>query len=325
MKIRFSVVMPVYNREKYLRQAIDSILSQTFRDFELIVVDDGSTDRSVQLLKSYGSRIRLIQQQNRGPEVARNTAAAAARGEYLALLDSDDFFFPTALEIYDRVIRAFDSPPLIIGSHLSYSDGDPISVPPPAADPVEAYKLKDFLSKTAAAGYVGSAHLIRKSAYDEIGGFRNSDAQTWYGDTFDCLLKLGTLGPCILIRKPHTVVYRLHETNSIKSLKAHADGMLGIARSERAGVYPGGWKRRWDRYAYIGAVCLQWAMFYCWRGSERKTAIRLLLGTAPMALPAIVKRSLRIFRKPARVVIIPADASSGRLAPAATLQDVVAR
>jgi glycosyltransferase EpsH len=103
--------MPVYNREKYVREAIDSVLSQTFTAFELFAIDDGSTDGSTEILKSYGSRIKLIQQCNHGPEVARNKAAALAQGEYLSFFDSDDFLFPNALAIYDRIIREFDSHP----------------------------------------------------------------------------------------------------------------------------------------------------------------------------------------------------------------------
>src|ERR1700731_5249473 len=111
MSVRFSVLLPVYNRENYGRQAVDSVLNQTFRDFELLVIDDGSTDRSVEILKSYGSKLKLIQQRNQGPEIARNTAAPFAQGEYLVYLDSDDFFLPFALETFDKVIRAMDSPP----------------------------------------------------------------------------------------------------------------------------------------------------------------------------------------------------------------------
>ena len=72
MSVRFSVVIPVYNRARFLREAIDSVLSQTFTNFEVIAVDDGSTDESLEILKSYGSRITVIQQANQGPEIARN-------------------------------------------------------------------------------------------------------------------------------------------------------------------------------------------------------------------------------------------------------------
>lgn len=305
MKVQFSVVMPVYNREKYVREAVDSVLCQTFTDYELIVVDDGSTDGTAELLQSYGTRIQVIRQQNRGPEVARNTGAAAARGQYIALLDSDDFLLPCALETYDRVIRAFDSPPLIVGSVLIYRDGEPTPVQPLAKGPVEAIICEDRLSKTVTLTISTSLYVIRKSVYDEIGGFRNSDTQTWFGDIIDFNLKLGTYGPCIVIRQPHTAAYRLHETNSTRSLKSHADGLLRVARSEHQGLYPGGRKRRWDRYAFIGGISADWAVRYCWRGGERKAALRLVFGNAPMVFAAVVKRSLRVFRKAPRIVAIP--------------------
>src|ERR1700704_1336158 len=110
MSVRFSVLIPVYNRENYVREAVDSVLNQTFSDFELLAVDDGSTDRSAEVLESYGNKLRLIQQRNQGPEIARNASAALAQGEYLVYLDSDDLFLPFALETFDKVIRQLDSP-----------------------------------------------------------------------------------------------------------------------------------------------------------------------------------------------------------------------
>jgi glycosyltransferase involved in cell wall biosynthesis len=309
MGVRFSVVMPVYNREKYLRQAIDSVLSQTFTDYELIAVDDGSSDGSLDVLKSYGNRIRVIQQRNSGPEVARNTGAAVARGEYIALLDSDDFFFPTTLETYDRVIRAFDSPPVIVGSQLYYGDGTPIPVQPPSNGPIEALKYNDILSKDVSLSIMCSLYVIRKSVYDEIGGFRNSDSQTWWGDITDFVLRLGTHGPFIIIRSPHTAAYRIHETNSTKSARAHAHGLLELAGNERQGLYPGGRRRRWDRYALLGGISAHWAVSYCWRAGERKAAVRLLFGTAPMVFAAVVKRFLRLFQEPTPLIVLPEEQS----------------
>lgn len=97
---RVSVVMPVYNGERYIRQAIDSVLAQTFKDFELVVINDGSTDRSVDEVKSYADpRIRLIQNDcNLGLARVRNIGLAEARGEFIAWLDCDDISAPTRLE-----------------------------------------------------------------------------------------------------------------------------------------------------------------------------------------------------------------------------------
>ena len=100
-KIKVSVIIPVYNTENYLRACLDSVVNQTLRDIEIICVNDGSTDNSLSILKEYAekdSRIVLINQKNAGVSVARNNAIAVAKGEYLAFLDSDDWFEPDAME-----------------------------------------------------------------------------------------------------------------------------------------------------------------------------------------------------------------------------------
>src|SRR6202045_2216945 len=145
VKYRFSILMPVYNRQKYVGEAIDSVLAQTFKDYEIFAIDDGSTDLSAAVLVSYGTRIKLLQQPNQGPEVARNKAAALAQGEYLVFLDSDDFFFPFALETFDQVIQNFDSPPLVLGSVTFFHENAGKEPEIPAAHPVKAFKYQDYL------------------------------------------------------------------------------------------------------------------------------------------------------------------------------------
>ena len=125
MKVRFSVLVAAYNAERFICRTIDSILSQTFTDYEVVVVDDGSTDQTAELLRSYGTRIKVFRQANQGAEAARNKAASLARGEYLAMLDHDDLFLPCALATYDLIIRNFDSPPLIFGRMIEFRDGQP--------------------------------------------------------------------------------------------------------------------------------------------------------------------------------------------------------
>ena len=96
-----SVVMPVYNVEAYVAEAIDSVLAQTLPDFELIIVDDGGHDRSLEICRSYhDARIRIVSQSNRGLAGARNTGIAAARASYVAFLDSDDRWLPEKLALH---------------------------------------------------------------------------------------------------------------------------------------------------------------------------------------------------------------------------------
>src|SRR5665213_627405 len=86
-----SVIIPLFNCERYVAEAIDSALRQTYPPLEIVVVNDGSTDSGPAIVESYGDRVRMITQANGGQSSARNTAIAAARGEWVALLDSDDY------------------------------------------------------------------------------------------------------------------------------------------------------------------------------------------------------------------------------------------
>lgn len=97
MQPSVSVIIPVYNRAQQVCDAVASVLAQTFTDYELIVVDDGSTDDTPEMLACYGDRIRLIRQANRGVSAARNTGIVAARGALIAFLDSDDLWLPHKL------------------------------------------------------------------------------------------------------------------------------------------------------------------------------------------------------------------------------------
>jgi len=92
-----SVIIPTYNRAGCLREAVDSVLAQDFKGFELIVVDDGSTDETPQLLRAYGDSLRIRRQENRGVSAARNAGIAASRGALIAFLDSDDLWLPGKL------------------------------------------------------------------------------------------------------------------------------------------------------------------------------------------------------------------------------------
>ena len=101
MKPKISVILPVYNAEKYLAATLDSALSGTFSDFEIVAANDGSTDSSLSILKEYAerdARIKIIDKQNTGVSDTRNVAIEAAEGEYLAFLDSDDIYSPNYLE-----------------------------------------------------------------------------------------------------------------------------------------------------------------------------------------------------------------------------------
>ena len=110
-----SVIIPTYNSARYLVDAVDSVLAQTFRDFEVLVIDDGSTDETESLIGGYGAPVRYIRQENSGVAAARNRGIAESRGRYVAFLDADDTWFPTKLERQIETLKGR------VDSRISYS------------------------------------------------------------------------------------------------------------------------------------------------------------------------------------------------------------
>lgn len=126
----FSVIIPVYNTEKYLDKCVNSVLNQTLNDFEIIIVDDGSGENCAKIVDSYkkrDSRINVIHQKNKGLGGARNTGIQHAKGEYLFFLDSDDYINITSLEIAEEYINKYNLDILAYDLNLVNENGDLIN------------------------------------------------------------------------------------------------------------------------------------------------------------------------------------------------------
>lgn len=306
MKPYFSVLIPTYNREQHVREAVESVLAQTWDAFEVFVIDDGSTDSTQDALAKFGSRIHVLRQTNQGPEVARNMAAAQARGDYLVFLDSDDLLLPQALEIYANLVNSCGSPPLIIGSMSDFADGTSPTPRPQNGSGIEAVKYADFLSKDIPIALSNSRIVIRRSLFEEIGGLRKTSPATFHLDDFNLILKVGTQGPCVVLLQPQTVAYRTHETNSIRDPRAMIDGIVSLIRSEKRGEYPGGNERRPDRYACIGGI----AQFWVWKSLQAGSpgqALRMSAEGAPMIAAAVSRKVRLAFRKKTSPLVIPKE------------------
>lgn len=116
--MKLSVIIPAYNREQTIRCTIDSVLSTGLDSLEIVVVDDGSTDRTADVIREFGSRVRYLFQTNSGPAIARNTGFAASRGRYVAFLDSDDHWFPEAVRTLIKHLDYHQEIPFIFGDAL---------------------------------------------------------------------------------------------------------------------------------------------------------------------------------------------------------------
>lgn len=167
---RVSVIIPVYNAARTLEQALESVLAQSFHDFEIVAVDDGSRDASVAVLKRYGDRVKVLEQKNRGPSAARNLALRNSTGEYLGFLDADDWWKPDFLA---RMVSALDSAPHCV---LAYCDlelvdslGRTLETPLAAMPSARAPTVADMLDTLWPI--MPSAVLARRDAVVEAGGW----------------------------------------------------------------------------------------------------------------------------------------------------------
>lgn len=165
-----SVIMPCYNAAAYLREAVDSVLTQTYTQVELIVIDDGSTDDSRRILQEYGDRIRVLDQANRGPYPARNMGLAHAGGELVAFLDADDWWRPDCLELLEGALQTHPD------AALAYCGWQNVQATDRNTDPhvPPDYGGKDKLARLLSGGSPWPIHaaLTRKSVIDARGGFR---------------------------------------------------------------------------------------------------------------------------------------------------------
>lgn len=128
--MRFSVIIPLYNKAPYVRKALDSICAQTYRDFECIIVDDGSTDNSLAVVKEcikqfriYNFKFQILSQKNVGVAAARNNGIAKSKGEYVCFLDADDWWEPTCLEELDRLITEYPDAGIYCSNYVYYKPG----------------------------------------------------------------------------------------------------------------------------------------------------------------------------------------------------------
>jgi glycosyltransferase involved in cell wall biosynthesis len=159
-----SAVIPAYNYGHLVGRAVESVLAQTYREIEVIVVDDGSTDGTAERLAPYRDRIRYVYQENRGLPAARNAGIRLARGEWVAFLDADDVWHPRKTEVQLNEV-AGRSDVALIGSPKYYS---PMPEHLPPNPPVRQLGIREFLLW---APIGPSSALVRRSCFDEVGYF----------------------------------------------------------------------------------------------------------------------------------------------------------
>jgi glycosyltransferase involved in cell wall biosynthesis len=196
-----SCVIPVFNGERYLREAVDSILAQTYRPLQIIVADDGSTDGTPAMAAGYDGQVRYLRQANAGPGAARNLGIDAARGEFIAFLDADDLWHPEKLA---RQFARFEARPELdlCVTHVKNFWAPELRK--------EEARLRNHRLARPLPGYIMQTVLARRALFQRVGKFapelRHGDVKEWF-------LRAAEHGAVIELLPDVLVSRRLHKSN----------------------------------------------------------------------------------------------------------------
>lgn len=275
-----SIIVITYNRASLLELALSSILIQSLENIEILVIDDGSTDETSQILEKFSDRVRVVRQENLGEAAARNRGIDEARGCYIGWLDSDDLMFPWSLDTYRRAIFESSDASVIGLSVRSFSEESDIS--DEAFAELSLATANDFYSGATRERFIhGLNHtLVRRKLLLEVGGISRVRANA---TDSDCLMRIGDAPGFARIHQPTCIAYRKHPGSiMLDDCMAERGAMLLISQ-EKHGRYPGGASRRAERLDVllprIRAVAVQLA-----KNKKRWSAIKIFGRTLGMHL-----------------------------------------
>lgn len=206
MKRTVGCVIPAYNAELFLAEAVESVLRQSYSVSHIVVVDDGSSDGTAQIAQSFGSKVHFVAQPNKGPAAARNRGVRESQGEFLAFLDADDKWDEQKIELQMAALEARPD----CGYCVTYIQNFWI-------DELEEERRRFAQSSLAQPmpGYLTQTLLVRRSVFDQVGPLHETAGA---GDATDWFLRARGLGiPSLLL--PQTLVYRrMHHNNRSRGL-----------------------------------------------------------------------------------------------------------
>jgi len=209
--MKVSIIMPVYNREKYLAEAINSVLEQTYNDIELIIIDDGSSDASLDIANDYANKhpnkVRVLSQKNAGASAARNNGIDNAKGDLVAFLDSDDFYEKTKIQEQVALYHKHPDASFIYCDYYIVNNRNEITKHVESNESMTGNIYNKLW--LASSEIWGGTMMVSKVKMIEAGGFNIDLAGS---ENVDLRLKLSLLGPVYYVAKP-LCRYRRHDSN----------------------------------------------------------------------------------------------------------------
>ena len=206
--LRVSVLVPTFNRVNYIAECLDSLLAQTMPALEIIVIDDGSEDGTVELLKRYGQRIRYVRKDNGGKPTAVNLGLSLAQGELIWIFDDDDVALPNAIESRVMVLAGAPDAGFVFSSHYYGTDGADGKIVRGALHQLPAYNPDSFFHELMKGCFFHLATaLVRREAYVTLGGF---DVDLLSSEDYDMQLRLASTFKRVYCPQP-SFIFRQHD------------------------------------------------------------------------------------------------------------------
>jgi len=244
----FSVVIPTFNRATLLARTLELVWAQRTTDFEVIVVDNGSTDGTADYVREFGERVKLISQaKNQGPGGGRNAGARQAQGEYLAFLDDDDWWFPWTLAIFAKLIQQHQRPAIVGAKLMEFSDEAQLAAV--NETPLQADVFADYFASHRSGYFVGAGmSVLRRDAFLKTGGYTDKPINA---EDHDLILRMGEARGFVQVTSPITLGWRRHAGSATTNLSRSVAGSLHLIEQERNGQYQGGKARCGQRREII--------------------------------------------------------------------------
>ncbi len=218
-----SVIIPCYNGEEFLREAIESALEQTYRRVEVVVVDDGSVDGSAEIARAFP--VRYLYQSNRGLSAARNAGLGESHGSYLVFLDADDRLKPDAIEIGVRVLTARPECAMAVGDHLFVCQ-DRLHFAASRKECLPAFHYEALLRSNFIE--MVSSVIFRRSVLEKVGGF---NTQLPAAEDYDLYLRIAREYP-ICCHRAVLAEYRIHSDNMSRNAQVMLTTTLSVLRAQ---------------------------------------------------------------------------------------------
>jgi GT2 family glycosyltransferase len=299
--ITVSVVIPTRNRQVWLETCLESVKAQRVRAAEIIVVDDGSSDGTAEMLRLRYPEVQVIHTDGIGPAGARNVGIDQATSDYVAFLDSDDLWYPDTLAQVVSVLASTQRPAMLCGRVKIFEGNDVPGLPADDRRPTSYRASEGLLAALPLAEFPHpSAVVVQRNVLKGVQGF---DVPAIPAEDLDLYLRIGASGGCAVVESPPLAMRRQHPGQLSANLDLAWSGLMRLIEREKAAVYAGGARyaaerrrlisecgrfyvplllsdRRWSQALLLGLPSFAWTLRYasrwlpgwmliCWRASLR--------------------------------------------------------